>query len=63
MSHEKKREMLHIPEHSVIILAKFDSEADRTKVINSKEYNEGLARLMQAVVDGKGEITTKTSKN
>lgn len=57
------REYQSIPVNSVLILAKFDNLDDRTKVINSKEYNEGLALITKAIVAGNGELMTKTSKN
>jgi hypothetical protein len=56
-------EKMHVPDNSIIFVIKFESEEDRTKAINSKDFDDLFGKMGKFAIANNGSMSSKTSKS
>lgn len=57
------QENVNVPVNSIVILIKFDSEANRAKAIESEKFKNAAGLLNSLSLEFGGQVITKNSKN
>jgi hypothetical protein len=56
-------EKMHIPDHSLICIIKFESDNERAEAINTEEYSQLFGKLGMFAINHNAQFISKTSKN